>query len=51
MWRASAIKMAGVYKGRLTEQKDFEEIADIMLEIRLVEKQAFQKLSSLKLGK
>lgn len=51
MWRASAIKMAGVYKGRLTEQKDFEEIADMMLEIRLVEKEAFQKLSSLKLGK
>jgi hypothetical protein len=51
MWRASAIKMAGVYKGRLTEQKDFNEIADMLLDIRLVEKEAFQKLASLKLGK
>ena len=51
MWRASAIKMAGVYKGRLTEQKDFEEIADMLVDIRLVEKEAFQKLSRLKLSK
>ncbi len=51
MWRASAIKMAGVYKGRLTEQKDFEEIADMLVEIRAVEKEAFQKLSKMNLGK
>ncbi len=49
LWRTSAIKMAGVYKGRLTEQKDFEEIADILVEIRMVEKAAFEKLSNLKL--
>ncbi|QRR03973.1 BtrH N-terminal domain-containing protein [Dyadobacter sandarakinus] len=51
MWRAAAIKMAGVYKGRLTEQKDFDEIADMLLDIRLIEKDAFQKLSRLNLGK
>jgi hypothetical protein len=51
MWRASAIKMAGVYKGRLTEQKDFEDIADMLMEIRSVEKDAFQKLSKLNLGR
>ncbi|MCF2518238.1 BtrH N-terminal domain-containing protein [Dyadobacter sp. CY351] len=51
MWRASAIKMAGVYKGRLTEQKDFDEIADMLVDIRLVEKEAFQKLSRMSLGK
>ena len=51
LWRASAIKMAGVYKGRLTEQKDFEEIADMLLNIRSVEKEAFQKLSKMDLGK
>lgn len=51
MWRASAIKMAGVYKGRLTEQKDFEEIADMLVDIRSVEKDAFEKLSRLNLGK
>lgn len=51
MWRASAIKMAGVYKGRLTEQKDFEDIADMLVETREVEKLAFQKLSKLGLRK
>ena len=51
MWRASAIKMAGVYKGRLTEQSDFEEIADMLLEIREVEKEAFKTLSKMNLGK
>jgi hypothetical protein len=51
MWRANAIKMAGVYKGRLTEQKDFEEIADMLLDVRMVEKEAFQKLSRMRLGK
>ncbi len=50
LWRGSAIKMAGVYKGRLTEQKDFEDIADILLEIRMVEKNAFESLSRLKLN-
>ena len=49
MWRASAIKMAGIYKGRLTEQKDFEEVADMLIDIRGVEKDAFQKLSKLNL--
>lgn len=51
LWRASAVKMAGVYKGRYTDQKDFDEIADMMLNIRSVEKEAFENLSRLKLGK
>jgi len=51
MWRGSAIQMAGVYKGRLTEQQSFDEIADRLLEIRSVEKEAFLKLSKLNLGK
>jgi hypothetical protein len=51
MWRASAIQMAGVYKGRLTEQQSFDDIADRLLEIRSVEKEAFLKLSKLNLGK
>lgn len=50
LWRTSAIKMAGVYKGRLTEQKDFDDIADILLDIREVEKEAFESLSKLKLN-
>ena len=48
-WRDSAVQMAGIYKGRITAQKDFEECADIMNEIAAIEKQAFQELSKLKL--
>lgn len=48
MWRNSAVYMAGIYKNRLTEQKDFELVADIMVEISEKEKTAFKKLSKLK---
>ena len=49
MWRDSAIQMAGIYKGRITEQKDFVESANIMREIAAVEKEAFKQLGKLKL--
>ncbi len=49
MWRASAINMGRIFKGRLNEQKDFEESADMMDEIAEVERQAFKKLSKIKL--
>lgn len=49
LWRDCAVQMAGVYKGRLTEQKDFDDIADLMINISEVEKQAFKELGSLKL--
>jgi hypothetical protein len=49
LWRDSALQMAGIYKGRITEQKDFDHCADIMNEIAAVEKQAFQELSKIKL--
>ena len=48
-WRDSAILMAGIYKGRLTEQKDFDEIADLMYEISHKEKEVFKYLKQLKL--
>lgn len=48
-WRDSAIQMAGVYKGRLSSQADFNEIADRLIEIREIEKAAFQRLDKLKL--
>ncbi|MCW3082813.1 MAG: hypothetical protein JWP12_179 [Bacteroidetes bacterium] len=51
LWRASAIQMGRIYKGRVdNEQKDFEICADILVEISDIEKQAFQKLKKLKLG-
>ncbi len=48
-WRDSAIQMAGVYKGRLSSQSDFNEIADRLLEIKEIEKAAFRRLDKLKL--
>lgn len=45
LWRSNAVKMAGIYKGRTTEQSDFEEVADRMEEIMDVEKRAFQRLA------
>lgn len=48
LWRNNAVKMAGIYKGRTTEQSDFDEVADRMEEIMGVEKKAFQRLSLLK---
>ena len=49
LWRDSALQMAGIYKGRITEQKDFDECADIMNEIAAVEKKAFRELGKIKL--
>ncbi|MDX2361720.1 MAG: BtrH N-terminal domain-containing protein [Crocinitomicaceae bacterium] len=49
LWRDSALQMAGIYKGRITAQKDFDDCADIMNEISALEKKAFQDLSKIKL--
>jgi len=49
LWRASAVNMGRIYKGRLNEQKDFEESADLLMQISEIEKQAFKKLLKLKL--
>ena len=49
MWRASAINMGRIFKGRLNEQKDFEESANMLDEIAAVEKQPYKDLRKLKL--
>lgn len=49
LWRDSALQMAGIYKGRITDQKDFEHSADILNEISALEKEAFKTLKSFKL--
>jgi hypothetical protein len=50
LWRQSAVQMGRIFKGRINnEQKDFEVCADLLLEISDIEKQAFKKLSKLKL--
>jgi hypothetical protein len=47
LWRSSAIQMAGIYKGRMTEQADFKISADLIREISDKEKQAYTKLEKL----
>jgi hypothetical protein len=49
LWRQNAVNMAGVFRGRSTEQKDFNHIADMMIEIHHVEKNAFKELAKLQL--
>jgi hypothetical protein len=49
MWRASAINMGRIFKGRINEQKDFEDCANMLDEIADVERQAFKAMAKLKL--
>ncbi len=48
MWRNAAVQAAGIYKGRIGSQADFNIMGDSLVEIAAVEKQAFQALSKLK---
>ena len=48
LWRNAAVQSAGIYKGRLSKQEDFNMLGDYLIEIAEVEKQAFQALSKLK---
>lgn len=48
LWRNSAVQASGIYKGRITAQKDFDQMADQLYEISDLEKQSFQALSKLK---
>jgi hypothetical protein len=48
LWRNAAVQAAGIYKGRLTKQEDFNTMGDILFEIADVEKKAFQDLSKIK---
>ncbi len=50
LWRASAINMGRIYKGRLNDQKDYDLCASMLEEISDLEKRAFQKLKKIKLG-
>ncbi|HTL07638.1 MAG TPA: BtrH N-terminal domain-containing protein, partial [Chitinophagaceae bacterium] len=48
MWRTAAVQAAGIYKGRLGSQQDFDTMGDYLIEISDVEKKAFQALSKIK---
>lgn len=47
LWRDSALQMSGIYKGRLTSQKDYDDCASLLNEISNVEKEAFKQLSKI----
>jgi len=49
LWRQSAIQMGRIYKGRLNDQKCYNECADLLDEISGIEKEAFKKLAKMKL--
>jgi hypothetical protein len=47
MWRSAAVQAAGIYKGRIGTQADFDIMGDYLIEIAEVEKKAFQTLSKM----
>lgn len=48
MWRTAAVHAAGIYKGRIGSQEDFNIMGDYLLEIAAVEKAAFETLKKIK---
>src|SRR5258708_3978761 len=46
--RTAAIQAAGIYKGRIGSQSDFNVMGDYLLEISELERQAFRALSKIK---
>ena len=47
-WRSAAVQAAGIYKGRIGSQADFDVMGDYLLEIAEIEKKAFQALGKIK---
>jgi len=47
-WRNAAVHAAGIYKGRIGSQEDFNIMGDYLLEIAEVEKKAFETLKKIK---
>jgi len=48
MWRNAAIHAAGIYKGRLGSQQDFDTMGNYLLEIAELEEKAFKALKNIK---
>ena len=47
LWRDAAVQAAGIYKGRVGNQEDFNVMGDYLLEIAELERQAFVALSKI----
>lgn len=48
LWRDAAVQAAGIYKGRIGSQADFNTMGDYLIEIASIEKNAFHALSKIK---
>ena len=48
LWRTAAVHAAGIYKGRLGSQEDFNQMGDYLIEIAELEKKAFLALKNIK---
>jgi hypothetical protein len=48
MWRNAAVQAAGIYKGRIGSQADFDVMGDYLIQIAEIEKKAFQALAKIK---
>ncbi len=48
LWRSSAVQAAGIFKGRITAQSDFDDMAGYLYKIADIEKEAFVSLSKIK---
>ena len=48
LWRTAAVQAAGIYKGRLGSQSDFDLMGDYLLEIAELERQSFTALKKVK---
>jgi len=48
LWRTAAVQAAGIYKGRISSQEDFDLMGDYLIEISALEKEAFIALKKIK---
>ncbi len=48
VWRNAAVQAAGIYKGRIGSQADYDVMGDYLLQISEIEKKAFQALAKIK---
>lgn len=48
IWRNAAVQAAGIYKGRIGSQGDFNDMGDYLIQISEIEKNAFRALSKIK---
>jgi hypothetical protein len=47
LWRNAAVQAAGIYKGRIGSQSDFDMMGDYLIEISELEKKAFRALNKI----